>query len=44
MADNINYISFGNTDYVDGVTDVGMSRARMFEYTPTDIANALESF
>lgn len=42
MADNFNYISFGNADYVDGVTDVGMSRGRMFEYTPTDLANGLE--
>jgi hypothetical protein len=42
MAENFNYISFGNTDYVNGVADVGMSRARMFEYTPTDVASGLE--
>ena len=42
MADNFNYISFGNADYVNGVTDLGMSRGRMFEYTPTDLANGLE--
>jgi hypothetical protein len=42
MADNINYISFGNTDYVDGVTEVRMNRGRMLEYTPTDIATGLE--
>lgn len=44
MAENINYISFGNADFVDGVIDVGMSRGRMFEYTPTDLANGLEDF
>ena len=42
MADNFNYISFGNAEYVEGVTNVGMSRGRMFEYTPTDVANGLE--
>lgn len=42
MADNINYISFGNADYVHGVTDISMSRGRMFEYTPTDLASGLE--
>ncbi|NIY95779.1 MAG: FRG domain-containing protein [Oceanospirillaceae bacterium] len=42
MADNFNYISFGNVDYVNGVTQVGMSRGRMFEYTPTELANGLE--
>ncbi|WP_439486530.1 FRG domain-containing protein [Blastomonas fulva] len=42
MADNFNYISFGNADYVEGVIEVGMSRGRMFEYTPTDLANGLE--
>ncbi|SMC76744.1 FRG domain-containing protein [Primorskyibacter flagellatus] len=43
MADNFNYISFGNVDLVDGVAQVGMSRGRMFEYTPTELANGLES-
>lgn len=42
MADNFNYISFGNVDLVDGVTEVGMSRGRMLEYTPTHLANGLE--
>lgn len=42
MAHNFNYISFGNIDLVDGVTQVGMSRSRMFEYTPVDLANGLE--
>ena len=42
MADNFNYISFGNVELVDEVTQVSMSRSRMFEYTPTDLANGLE--
>lgn len=42
MAENFNYISFGNVDYVDGVSHVGMSRGRMFEYTPTELAQRLE--
>ncbi len=42
MADNFNYISFGNPDYVEGVDDIGMSRGRMFEYTPTELAKGLE--
>lgn len=42
MAKNFNYISFGNIDLVHEATQVGMSRGRMFEYTPTDLANGLE--
>lgn len=42
MAGNFNYISFGDADDVNGVTDLGMSRGRMFEYTPTDLGNRLQ--
>ncbi|MFY0691509.1 MAG: FRG domain-containing protein [Paracoccaceae bacterium] len=43
MADNFNYISFGNWDKVQGeVDDVTLLRGRMFEYTPVDIAKRLE--
>jgi hypothetical protein len=42
MADSFNYISFGNRERVDGVGDVEMSRGRMFEYTPTELAKGLE--
>lgn len=42
MAENFNYISFGNSEYVEGVKDIDMSRGRMFEYTPTDLAKGLE--
>ena len=42
MSEKFNYISFGNVDLVEGVTQVSMSRGRMFEYTPTDLANGLQ--
>lgn len=42
MADNFNYISFGNRERVEGVGDLEMSRGRMFEYTPTELAKGLE--
>lgn len=44
MADNFNYIAFGDMDYV-AQTDgpISMSRGRMFEYTPTDIQKRLEA-
>ncbi|MBU2956117.1 FRG domain-containing protein [Paracoccus sp. 1_MG-2023] len=42
MAGNFNYISFGNVDYVDGAAQVGMSRGRMLEYTPKELANGLD--
>lgn len=44
MAENFNYIAFGDRKYVE--SDLGiieMSRGRMFEYTPTDIEKRLES-
>lgn len=42
MSDNFNYIAFGNPDYVEGkIKTIGMNRARMFEYTPTDIEERL---
>lgn len=44
MAENFNYIAFGDIDYVaraDG--PITMARGRMFEYTPTDIEKRLES-
>ena len=43
MPESFNYIAFGNRDHVEGVQDIGMSRGRMFEYTPTEIAKGLES-
>jgi hypothetical protein len=42
MAKSFNYISFGDVDLVSGATQVRMSRSRMFEYTPTALANGLE--
>lgn len=42
MANNFNYISFGDADDVNGVANFGMNRGRMFEYTPTDLANRME--
>lgn len=43
MAENFNYIAFGNRAYVEGVVGtLEMSRGRMFEYTPTDIEKRLE--
>lgn len=44
MSDNFNYIAFGNRAYVEGIENIGMSRGRMFEYTPTEIAKGLENF
>jgi hypothetical protein len=44
MAENFNYIAFGNREYVEGAVDViAMSRGRMFEHTPTDIEKRLET-
>lgn len=44
MADNFNYISFGNWEKVEGeVGDITLLRGRMFEYTPVDIAKRLEN-
>ena len=42
MPDNFNYISFGNPEFVEDVDKIGMSRGRMFEYTPTELAKGLE--
>ncbi|WP_419321100.1 FRG domain-containing protein [Caulobacter sp. ErkDOM-E] len=43
MADNFNYIAFGDMGYVaDADGPIAMSRGRMFEYTPTDIEKRLE--
>jgi hypothetical protein len=43
MSENFNYIAFGNRGLVEGAVDhIEMNRGRMFEYTPTDIAKALE--
>lgn len=42
MAHNFNYISIGNRDYVENVNAIDMSRGRMFEYTPTELAKGLE--
>jgi hypothetical protein len=44
MADNFNYISFGNRDKVEGeVPLISLGRGRMFEYTPPDTEKRLES-
>lgn len=44
MAENFNYISFGNWENVEGEADkVAMLRGRMFEYTPSDIEKRLEA-
>ncbi len=44
MAENFNYISFGNWGKVEGeVDEVNMLRGRMFEYTPSDVEKRLES-
>jgi hypothetical protein len=44
MAENFNYISFGNWSNVQGDSDViGMPRGRMFEYTPSDTEKRLTS-
>lgn len=44
MAENFNYISFGNWEYVEGnVSIITMGRGRMFEYTPSDTGKRLES-
>jgi len=43
MAENFNYISFGNWERVEGeIDDIGMGQGRMFEYTPSDIEKRLE--
>ena len=43
MSESFNYIAFGYQGYVEGaVGTIGMSRGRMFEYTPTDIEKRLE--
>lgn len=42
MADNFNYIAFGDREYVESLDVIGMPRGRMFEYTPTDIEKRLE--
>lgn len=42
MTKNFNYISFGNIEYVEGVNTISMSRGRLFEYTPTELAHSLE--
>lgn len=43
MSENFNYIAFGSTEYVAGIIDkVEMIRGRMFEYTPPELAQALE--
>ncbi len=44
MPNHFNYISIGDAAYVaqaDG--DIGMSRGRMFEYTPTELEKRLEA-
>lgn len=44
MAENFNYISFGNWESIEGKIDVfTMGRGRMFEYTPSDTEKRLES-
>lgn len=44
MAENFNYISFGNWEKVEGNVDVvTMLRGRMFEYTPSDTEKRLEN-
>jgi hypothetical protein len=44
MAEAFNYIAFGNREDVEGDIDsVEMSRGRVFEYTPPDIATRLEA-
>lgn len=45
MSETFNYIAFGNREFVEGDVDaLEMNRGRMFEYTPPEIATALESF
>lgn len=42
--ESFNYISFGNWECVENSTNgIAMGRGRMFEYTPPDIENRLES-
>lgn len=44
MADNFNYISYGNWDYLEEEPVLAsMGRGRMFEYTPTDIEKRLSA-
>ena len=43
MSENFNFIAFGNWEYVNDATNAfEISRGRMFEYTPTDLAKRLE--
>lgn len=43
MTDNFNYIAFGSRELVEPTNNpIGMNRGRMFEYTPSNLANALE--
>lgn len=45
MAENFNYISFGNWKCVEGEIDnISMGQGRMFEYTPSDVEKRLEGF
>lgn len=44
MTGTFNYIAFGNREIVEGAIEIGMSRGRMFEYTPTELASGLEEF
>ncbi|SCB14565.1 FRG domain-containing protein [Bradyrhizobium yuanmingense] len=44
MAENFNYISFGDWKCIEGnIDDITMGRGRMFEYTPSDTEKRLES-
>lgn len=43
MTENFNYIAFNDPDYVEGVEDIEVSRGRMFEYTPIELAKGLET-
>lgn len=44
MAENFNYISFGDWGAVEGNVDaIRIGRGRMFEYTPSDTERRLES-
>lgn len=43
MSENFNYIAFSDWDYVkDVVTEIEMTRLRMFEYTPDELTSALK--
>lgn len=44
MTEHFNYIAYGGGEYLqDANTELGMSRGRMFEYTPVDIEKRLEN-